>query len=104
MKMKANIVLALPQSSISGTKINSKIFIVAIPKTCTMALNPDLRSLKIHTAIKISKQPMIIVNDGAFSDPRIFATISSCLGTRFKTLQNNPLAIQMAAIPMVSNL
>ncbi len=63
-----------------------------------MALSLDLRLLKIQIAIKTSEQPMIIVNNRACSVSRSFATMSSCLGTRFKTLQSNPLAIQIAAM------
>ena len=63
-----------------------------------MALSFDLKLLKIQIAIKISEHPMIIDHVREYSVPRMCPIMRSCLGTRFKTLQNNPFAIQIAAI------
>ena len=71
----ANTALASPQSSKSGTRINSSVFIVAIIKIWTMALSLDLILLNIQIAIKISEMPMEIVKRRECSFPRILATM-----------------------------
>jgi hypothetical protein len=95
IKSKANIALALPQSSKSGTRINSSVFIIAIMRIWTQAFSLDLIPLKIQIAIKISEIPMAIVNSLECSVCRIFDTICWCLGTRLSTLQNRPFTIQI---------
>lgn len=88
----------LPQRSKSGTKLNSKMFIVATTVICAIALRRDLSFVKIHITITISESPIKIVKGLEKSFPKILATICPCLGTRFKTLQNSPFTSQTAAI------
>ena len=71
---------------------------------CTMALSLDLNLVKIHTAMTISASPINMVRVLEKSWPRMPATICSCRGTRFKTLQKNPLVNQTAAMKQVSML
>lgn len=71
---------------------------VAITILCVMAFNLDFHPVRIHTAISISANPIIIVKDFEYSCPIILATISRCLGTKSRTLQNNPFTSHTAAI------
>lgn len=98
MNSKANNELSFPQSRRSGTRMSSKIFIVATTVICTMAFNFDLNLVKIQIAITISESPIKTVNGLEYSSPKILATICSCRGTRFSTLQTGPLASQTVAI------
>lgn len=88
----------LPQSSKSGARKNSIIFMVNTTMIWLIAFNLDLYSLMIQIAIAISDKPISIVSGLALVSPSIRATISWCLGTRFKTLQINPLISHTAAI------
>lgn len=56
--MKAKIIFAFPQSSRSGTRKNSKIFMIAITIVCVRAFSLDFIPLKIQTAIAISNIPI----------------------------------------------
>ena len=98
MKIDANMEFIFPQSNKSGTKINSSVFIVATTVIWAIAFNFVLKVLKIQTAIIISESPIKIVNSLEWSSPNILATICSCLGARFRTLQKSPFAIQTVAI------
>lgn len=49
-----------------------------------------------------SKIPIKIVKVLEYSSPKISATISVCLGTKFKILHTKPLIIQTIAINAVS--
>ena len=98
MKINAKSEFSFPQSNKSGTRINSSVFIVATTKIWAIAFNFVLKALKIQTAIMISESPIRIVNSLEWSSPNILATICSCLGTRFRTLQKSPFAIQTVAI------
>jgi len=89
---------SLPQRSKSGTTINSMTFIVAITVICVIALNFDLKRVKIQIAITVSASPIKNVSSREWSFPKILATICSCRGTRFSTLQKSPLANQTVAI------
>ena len=99
ISIPANRELNFPHSNKSGTKINSSVFIVAMITICVAALSFVLNRLKIHMAIITSDSPMHTVSSLACSVPKIRDTISSCLGTRFNTLQHNPLMIQIMAMP-----
>lgn len=98
MNSNANNKLNLPHKSKSGTKINSKTFIVAMTVICVIAFSLGLIPLKIQTAIAISESPIALVKSSAWSLPKILATISWCRGTRFRSLQKSPFAIQIAAM------
>lgn len=98
MNKKAKKMLSLPQRSKSGTAINSMIFIVATTIICVIAFILDLSFVKIQIAIPVSASPMRSVNGREKSFPKIRATISSCRGRRFSTLQKNPLAIHTVAM------
>ena len=71
---------------------------------CAMAFNFDLNFVNTQIAIIISESPIKMVNNLEFSSPKILATISSCLGTRFSTLQTRPFASQTKAIKKVKVL
>ena len=64
---------------------------------CEMAFSLGHFPLRIQTAMAISEKPIAFVNIVACSCPKITATISWCLGTRFRTLQTRPLMSQMEA-------
>lgn len=68
---------------------------------CVMAHNLGCILLKIQIAIRISNTPIVRVASVAYSSPNILATISRCLGTRFNTLQNNPLTSHISAISIL---
>lgn len=61
MNNNANTAFSLPHNKRSGTKINSKTFIVATTAICVIALNFDLNFVKTQIAITISESPMKIV-------------------------------------------
>ncbi len=71
---------------------------IATTNICVMALNLVLNLVKIQIAIIISDSPIKIVKTLEYWSPKILATICSCLGTRFSTLQNRPLISQTIAI------
>ena len=98
MNVKAKTAFALPQSNKSGTRKNSKEFIIAITRICITVLSRVRIPLKIQTAIPISATPIRNVRDLACSLPKILVTISWCRGTRFRTLQISPLTIQTVAM------
>jgi hypothetical protein len=58
MKSNANTELSLPQSKRSGTRMNSKVFIIATMSICVIALSLDLNLEITQTAIKISDKPI----------------------------------------------
>ena len=89
--MKAKIELTFPQSNKSGASTNSMQFIVATINICVTAFKRDLKPLNIHTAINISATPIAFVKSTACSLPKILATILSCRGTKFSTLQKSKL-------------
>ena len=62
MNRKANNALNLPHKSSSGTKINSKAFMMAMIIICAIAFNRDLIPLNIQIAIAISEIPIAMVN------------------------------------------
>jgi hypothetical protein len=66
-----------------------------------MAFNFDLNFVKTQIAIIISESPIKTVNNLEFSSPKMLATICSCLGTRFSTLQTSPFISQTVAIRRV---
>lgn len=68
--------LNLPQSSRSGTSINSKIFMTATTTICVMAFHLGLKRDKIQRAMTISEMPMRTVKGLAYSSPKMLATIS----------------------------
>lgn len=76
MKSSAKKAFNLPQSKRLGAKINSKTFIVATTVICAIALNFDLKFVKIQIAITISQSPIRNVNSLECSFPKILATIS----------------------------
>ena len=76
MNRKAKKAFNFPQSSRSGTRKNSKVFIVAITTICVSAFSREQHPLKIQTAIAISETPINIVSSLAWSLPKILATIS----------------------------
>ena len=76
MNRKANNKLNLPHKSKSGTKINSKTFIVAITIICVIAFSRVAMPLKIQTAIAISESPIALVKSPAWLLPKSLATIS----------------------------
>lgn len=72
---KANIILNLPQSNKSGTKINSIIFIIPTTIICIIAFSFDLNLVNIQIAITISANPISMVNRCASLFPKMPATI-----------------------------
>ena len=101
MNIKAKIEFAFPQNNKSGTSINSRVFIVAITRICVAVFSRVLMPFKIQTVISVSESPIKIVSSRECSLPKIFATISSCRGTRLSTLQKSPLATQTVAMKYV---
>ena len=66
---------ALPHNNKSGTRTNSKAFIVAMTTICVIVLRRVHKPLKIHTAIPISESPIRIVKGLELSTPKICPTI-----------------------------
>ena len=67
-----------------------------------MALISDLNLDKIQIASTTSDNPIRTVKNLELSALKILATICSCRGTRFNTLQSNPLIIQTEAMNIVN--
>ena len=103
MNINAKNAFALPHRSKSGARKNSSVFIVAMIMICTIALTLVQILVKIQMAIAISESPIKTVSIRACSFPKILATISWCLGTRFSTLHKRPFASQTAAIRKFKN-
>ena len=104
MNRKAKIAFVFPHNNKSGTRTNSKVFIVIITRICVAALSLIQMPLNIQMAIPISVSPIKKVSNRACSCPKMFATISWCRGTRFNTLQKSPFAIQTVAMQYVNSL
>jgi hypothetical protein len=104
MKRKANTELYFPHSSKSGTRINSRIFILETTIIWRMELSRDHLPLTTHNAMIISEMPMIIVNGCAYVSPRILPTMSSWRGTCPSTLQYSPLLSQTPAMIYVNKV
>lgn len=64
----------------------------------------DLNLVKIQKAIMLSNNPIIIVKGLEKSYPKILATICSCLGVRFSTLQKRPFVSQTIEIKYINIL
>ena len=78
ININAKSELNFPQSNISGTNKNSKVFIVAIIMICVIAFIFDLNRLKIQIAIQISEKPInfVKIEAEALSNSKIRPTIS----------------------------
>ena len=75
MKASAKIAFTLPQSRRSGARMNSITFINAMTEIWVIALSRGQKRLRNHTVIAISAIPISVVSMGAYSSPRILATI-----------------------------
>ena len=104
MNIIAKIIFNLPHNNKSGAIINSIIFISPIITICIIAFILDLNLVKIQRAIIFSKNPIKIVKGLEKSFPKILATICSCLGVRFNTLQKRPFASQTIEIKYINIL
>jgi hypothetical protein len=54
--------------------------------------------------MSISDIPIAFVSVGECAGPNILATINSCRGTKFSTLQNKPFTSQIKEISIVSSV
>lgn len=101
---RAKTELNRPQRRRSGTSINSRMFMIATIRIWTIAFSLGIMPARIHSAMTISEIPINKVSGLENSSPKICATICSCRGTRFKTLQTRPFINQTTAIEPLSIL
>ena len=91
----------LPKSRRSGTRINSRIFIVITIMICITAAWRENFLLMTQMNIQISRAPIIFTATKEISFPSILSTICWCRGTNPKTFAYKPFISHTKEIRMV---
>lgn len=94
----------LPKSRRSGTRINSRIFIVKTIMICITAAKRENFLLMTQMNIQISRTPITFTAIKEISLPSIFDTICLCLGTNPSTLAYKPFISHTRDIRIVRTL